>query len=201
MRAMWQRALLAIGVGLTVTSVALVADWCRYRQEIGAYDQQGPTRQRLDDAQLCVERYHRLHDRWPSSFEELASTPECASPTEDQWRNPLRLEMRDRSMVVVSLGRDGKPGGAGIDADLVSGELHSIRPLTLNEFLIDQPAGGMTDTCALAGALAFVLTLYLSWNPHSRTVAIQLALCTAFAVFAAVVMSALHLPHEIPEGH
>jgi hypothetical protein len=202
LRPWWQQVLLATAIALPVTAIATLADWCQYRQEVQEYDQQGKTRTQLEWMNQGLLRFRQEHGRWPDTLEELGLALAEQPPWLDQWQHPLLYEFRNGEPVIISLGRDGRPGGAGANRDLFSGQVEGpLPPATLGEFLFELQSGGMTDTCVLTGVLVFLLTLYLTWRRPPGQVVSQLVVCACFAVLAAIVMSALHIPKPVIDSH
>jgi hypothetical protein len=73
---------------------------------------------------------------------------------------------------------------------------------TIWEFVTNPEAGGIVDTCLLAGAAAFPIFLWSSWGLRRErwtwiVVFAIIGLTSAFAVGTAVVIGSLH----IPSGH
>ena len=75
-------------------------------------------------------KYEAQYSVWPSSLEQLRSfRPELVDWAKDAWGEGdnvwgryVTLITYDKSLgygEVVSYGRDGKPGGTGLDSDLV----------------------------------------------------------------------------------
>jgi hypothetical protein len=107
---------------------------------------------------------------------------------------------------LFSLGRDGKPGGAGLDQDLDSRavtarrdgyhRLPSVGIPTLRQFTFECGTGGVRIVCAIAGVAAFI-ACWISLRAMRKSPAISLfgLTVTLFAcLFTALVMSALHVP-------
>lgn len=74
----------------------------------------------IRDAALA---FRKEEGRWPDSIRELlvpkGSPPAiCVRPPKDPWGQEYRLEIEGERCVVLSLGRDHRPGGWGEDADV-----------------------------------------------------------------------------------
>ncbi len=77
------------------------------------------------------KRYYREHGVWPTQFNQLwsanmilriSSVSNGVPQTYDGWRHPFIYRPFDVSKgygEVMSLGRDGKLGGSGMDSDIV----------------------------------------------------------------------------------
>ncbi len=79
------------------------------------------------DHQLFIakgcDQYKEQYGKWPASFEELATFRiDLSDPwTRDGWGREFLLIPYDVSKgygSLISYGRDGKPGGSGLDHDL-----------------------------------------------------------------------------------
>jgi hypothetical protein len=85
------------------------------------------TRTSLHMLALGSRAYFNEYGRWPAGLGDFASNPrglrffEPSNATNDAWGRPVLyvpFDHRTGRGRVVSLGRDGKPGGTGPDADL-----------------------------------------------------------------------------------
>jgi len=72
--------------------------------------------------------FEKDHQRIPASLEELLhgepsdeKSKHCWTSTLDHWVQPIQYRPHSVGPEFVSLGRDGKPGGIGVDADITSG--------------------------------------------------------------------------------
>jgi len=85
---------------------------------------------RLSQVTQASKFYHIAYVLWPTGFAELyaehnsnhvAFLPPGERTTNDAWRHPLLYRPFDPALgygTVVSMGRDGKSGGVGEDADI-----------------------------------------------------------------------------------
>jgi hypothetical protein len=121
----------------------------------------------------------------------------------DAWRQPLIYTNQGTNVVAISYGRDGKPGGSGLDSDLSSLDPSPKESLiTLHQFYFELPTGKIVAACILCAAMASAISLLtvrridLTIPGLVRTALILLA--TGFAALVtALTISALH----IPSGH
>ena len=65
-----------------------------------------------------ILRYARLHNSLPNSPNDLPQIPEKESGVQDAWGRDILMSFADGKATLTSLGRDGKPGGTGEDADM-----------------------------------------------------------------------------------
>ncbi|MBX5482931.1 MAG: type II secretion system protein GspG [Myxococcaceae bacterium] len=80
-------------------------------------------RARLDlkNFESALKMYHRKKGTWPTEQEGLAAVQRSGILIElpkDPWGRPYHFAVENGIPVVTTLGRDGRPGGKGPDADL-----------------------------------------------------------------------------------
>jgi hypothetical protein len=64
--------------------------------------------------------YAHQNNRLPLSLAEIPAMPGYDNSIKDAWGWPLRYQINDNGTItLISLGRDGMPGGVGEDADVV----------------------------------------------------------------------------------
>lgn len=68
-----------------------------------------------------ILRYAATHDRLPSSTKDLPEIPGKVDSVKDAWGRDIEMTFTDRQATLTSLGRDGKPGGTGENADVSFG--------------------------------------------------------------------------------
>jgi general secretion pathway protein G len=77
----------------------------------------------LSNLQLAMKRFHKQHQRYPSTAEGLQHLVELhylEQLPRDPWGNPYGYELHEGKPVLRSYGADGEPGGEGPDADISS---------------------------------------------------------------------------------
>ena len=106
-----------------------------------------------------VMKHVRSGGRVPISLEQLPSQPGCMDSNVDGWGRKMELRFENRrATVIISYGRDGKPGGTDDDEDIVGDfdatpEKDAGPGLTpRNGFTIPRKAGhgGIADNAASA---------------------------------------------------
>ena len=66
-----------------------------------------------------MRMYLAEHHQFPASLDELPRRDGYANRTTDWWRRPLIYKAeQDNFITLLSLGKDGEPGGTGEDADI-----------------------------------------------------------------------------------
>jgi hypothetical protein len=65
-----------------------------------------------------ILRYAKQHNSLPKSPSDLPEIPGKISRVHDAWGREILMSFADGKATLTSLGRDGKPGGTGEDADM-----------------------------------------------------------------------------------
>jgi len=66
-----------------------------------------------------IDLYAKQRGQLPPTLAELPQRAGYANLRTDGWGRPLQYHLdRDGVITLISLGRDGKPGGTGADADI-----------------------------------------------------------------------------------
>jgi hypothetical protein len=194
--------LTAVIVGLT----AYVCAWLSYGDYYYFTYKQSSTRQALRVLSVEIEQYRQKTGRLPAELTELDKKKIApfvvgqGGPPRDFWSRPLHYDVNGDSYDLYSLGRDGQPGGSGVDADLHADRVDWwTEGLTFWQFATASGTDGIKFVCILAGIVAFPLCLLgvrksaLERAPATK-VLLRYAVTAIFAVFMAVVISFLHLP-------
>ncbi len=77
------------------------------------------TRTRMTVIEKRIRDYAVAHHRLPASLSEL---PKPAANRDDSivdgWGRPIQYAKEGQAVTLLSLGKDGRPGGSGEDADI-----------------------------------------------------------------------------------
>ena len=137
----------------------------------------------------------------------------------DGWGRPFLIESDGKIVVVKSLGRDGKPGGTGVDSDLSTEHVHSMHYYTtFSQFLEkkNHNANVMRMSCLIVSISFVFLVIFLAWtvivqlpkftNLQTRWLFTQVLSIIILIFFTAIiggVISQLHVPMIPPydAGH
>jgi hypothetical protein len=205
------RSLIAICVGIVISAISLKAAW---RQSANSLDwgSQQMTENALMQIQKVVAAYQRASNACPESFEQLQPMfnefPDLKgfqskNDFVDGWNHPLALLKEGTNCIVISYGRDGKPGGIGIDYDLKPAELLPKESmLTFQQFWNDERTRDAITWCFICGAMAGALSFLTVKIPNLTkrgllALGFTLGATLLGSFIAASFITALH----VPNGH
>jgi general secretion pathway protein G len=203
------RLLISAFVWLAVTGLSLCVAW-QNAGDAPANLEQWRTQYDLRRMYQSITQYQQEFHASPNSLAQLLAMTNGVPPVEerylsfDGWKRPFLFASDGTNCLITSLGRDGKPGGRGLDCDLTNKDWRPKSSFpTFHQFLFEMPrTGGMTMSCLLCGGLAFFLCFFKARKPELTLPGFVLAgfrlgatILGAFIV--AVIISALH----IPSGH
>ena len=155
------------------------------------------TRNRLKNAAQSLQNYHAQHGNYPESLEQANLW------ARDNWGHPLIYSLRAGRPLIESLGRDGKRGGRGMDADLSNRNLYPIQGrISFWQRLLDPSAQGVIIASAICGLIGAALVYgglrKQNFEPRNWiALGISLVLALAMAIFGAAFIALIH----IPSGH
>jgi general secretion pathway protein G len=142
----------------------------------------------------ALREYADHHGHYPDSLRDVID-PANLDAAKDPWGHIFQYLKTDKGFVVRSLGRDGKPGGAGLDADfdLGSQDYRGVA-ITFPQFLITGTESLTLLLIALFAAIcAGVASFITAATPRRRPMKLSLALpCVVVPVsLAALLLAAL----------
>ncbi len=206
------RLALCVLTAIIIAGTAYICAWLTYRGEFSRRYDLIYSRLMLKKLREAIEEHKEKTGSLPPILmnldivkDEAVFVDDTGFPI-DMWCRPIHYEIKGDLYKLYSLGRDGKPGGVGLDADLyadndnpeVDRENLKLESVSIWEFSRNQRAVGIRQVCLLAGLFAFPIWLL----PMKKKTAKQLTLVETlmihiptlvFAVLAAVVISALHV--------
>jgi hypothetical protein len=206
-RKLIHRFLAAAAIWLIVSGISIYVAWGNASTSNDCRWEQYMTRLALKHIADSIAAYRHKFGVSPQSFDDLAKlsndfSPEVEHPI-DGWGHPMVLSINGTNLMVTSYGRDGKPGGIGLDYDLTTEDQdpQEARP-TFQQFLYEMPTRGMIVSCFICGGLAGLLGFFiikipeLSLNTMIKLV-FKLMVMVLVAVFMASIIAGLHIPvHE-----
>jgi hypothetical protein len=204
------RLLIAACIWFVVSGMSLYTAWQQANHSI-AWWQQWETQRALKDMSNAVEAYQQKFKVPPHTFEQLqAMTNEvpnmeywAITGLTDAWQHPFVITNEGTDCLIISYGRDGKPGGKGIDYDLTSGNRNpkEAEP-TFDQFFNNKETQGMIVSSFVCGGLAALLSLLTVRVPNlTKRGLIILGLSLCATVFGTVLVTIFITALHIPNGH
>lgn len=190
------RLALSLAFGMAVTSVPLYLILGGSKSRDFTYERQ-ITRSRLKNSAESLRNYNAQHGKYPKNLEAAHLW------ARDSWGHPLIYSLRQGQPFIESLGRDGKRGGRGMDADLSNRNLYPLQGrVSFWQRLFEPLAQGVivaSGVCGLIGAaLVYGGLRKQTFEPRSWiALGISLALSLALAIFGAAFITIMH----VPSGH
>jgi type II secretory pathway pseudopilin PulG len=122
-------------VAVVVIAIFIARIFPRWLHARGGQAEAGYTHVALDGIAFASTNYFQIYGKWPASLRDFApDSPQnpkhdgfltyartFSLATGDGWQHPLIYKPFDPSVgygSVISYGRDGQPGGVGLDADV-----------------------------------------------------------------------------------
>lgn len=202
------RVAISTNVGLLVAAIAIVVAWRDIGDTNQVRSEQWATRQTISDIKKSLQMYRGAGKPLPQSLEEFRGPDgeflvqfkrdERGRPL-DGWGRPFLYSVEGSEYVVTSLGRDGKPGGAGLDCDLSNlTEWPKEAMPSLGQVLGSPSTRGIIRPSLVCGVLAFLLSL-ATVNPRTIErqgvfpLVLQLSLTILGALFVAYFLSLVQI--------
>ena len=188
------RLLIASTIGLVVSAIAIVVAWQNEHSVLIA-KRQLRTRWALGSAGEAIRAHQRTTGSLPRSLDQVRDV--SGLPLVDGWDRPFLYSTDGGGFLLSSYGRDGKPGGIGLDCDLSTRdpwlkESHA----TLAQFLFELPSEGIIWACAASGILVFFVCLVTTREGLAGRSALDtiltLVVTAATALGASVFIRLLH---------
>lgn len=162
-------------------------------------------RMSLHALQNFVRVFRSESDRYPDSLREIDVDRASAEYYQtDPWGRPYLYEHSERDFRIATLGRDGEPGGYGLDADISTDNLRpNAARLTLWQFLFEVNSQVAVACSILSGFLAGALTFRELWSRRRSGVQkiswwATIAVWVFLSSMAAGAIASLDL---VPNGH
>ena len=118
----------------------------------GLMPEQWLTQNILFQVNYAIAEYEKEHGEKADSLSQLQEYGYVETNDDgqllDDWGNPMAIHFDGTNLAITSFGRDGKPGGIGLDHDL-----SSLDPtpdgtcMTLYQFLFDAPSTNLQLLC------------------------------------------------------
>ncbi len=205
--------LAALVAGGLVLYLALLAAHTDYARSERSYGPQHLTRMAMSRVQGLLRDYYNNYHRFPNPGElQDLLADESELYRHDAWGHPFVVEGKGSRYRLISYGRDGKPGGEGLDYDLIveddaaqsryarSSWVPDAALPTMGQFLTDPKAAMMRLSCVLTALLAAALGFLVVFLPARRPGfdplphLLGLAGLIVAATFFAAIITGLHVP-------
>ena len=76
------------------------------------------TRSSMRGTQFRIVRYYSSTHKLPPTLADLPDDPGYNNTTTDAWGREIGYRQSANRVILESMGRDGKPGGNGVDQDI-----------------------------------------------------------------------------------
>lgn len=201
------RFTIACCIGLIVFGISLQTGR-RNAESSMAWNEQRTTQLELKSLSQTLTAYQQMLGSCPSNFDQLLSMTNDflwmpRGRFIDNWGHALVFSNEGTNCLIISYGRDGKPGGIGVDCDLTTKTPQPREAVpTFSQFFENERLHAMTLTVFVCGFLAAFLSFITVRVPDLTRkglaiLALSLTATTIGAVFVAGIITILH----IPSGH
>jgi hypothetical protein len=208
-RAGWRNVvfglIVAVATALTVFILVYLAAWSELKQQVAVGDIAPHWVERMcsdfQEMRKALSDFALQHGHYPELLEEV---PELKDREfRDGWDHPYQYRKTENGFSLMSLGRDGKPGGAGLDADIDSGVQFIRFQPTLSQFLYESAGSRTLFKVAIAASCFAGITCYMASARREKpylTAAVSLT-SVAVTVVGSVLVSIALLSIYLFENH
>jgi len=155
------RLVLALIAGLLIFGIGLNVMWSSSQSH--AEMLQIMTKNRMKSVNSDIQAYLKKEGKLPGSLNVVGVDPSYPSFNDsnllDRWRRPYVYRITKTGYTLMSYGRDGKPGGVGLDSDISLDNTNSEVPFL--QAMNDPWASQMILGSTIAGILTFFLAFFL----------------------------------------
>ncbi len=213
------RLLIASLAGMLIFGLSIRVAWQGIQTNFRVLSERYRTLQLMENLTEDLNEYREKHGEFPPSLLEfkLVMAGEEATKEEaerswiwsvideegmirDAWDHPMVYRIEGDSILLLSYGRDGLPGGLGLDHDFSNQDPFppAAKP-TFEQFLYELPTDMMIFTCVMAGVFTSLL-IFRAVNPvdlqakYLPWLFAKLIMVLLVTWLFAVPMSLLHAP-------
>ena len=170
-----RRLLICTAVGVAMAVMTYLSAWQSMRDAPGYRWPHQYTLEDLRRLAAALDEDYKQKGSYPATLADLKSAHpddvhlDDSGEVVDRWDRPYQYRAEGNNYTLFSLGRDGKPGGVGLDEDLDVRDsipqkdghfqLPDVGVPTLRQFTFECGTGGVRLVSALAGVFAFVACL------------------------------------------
>ncbi len=205
------RILISLAAGCLVAVIACLVAWLPMRWMPSFGPKVQSTLHTFSAIESMLMQHQQGMNALPRSLAELRRI----APTYDElhwdqdshpldaWGRPILYSVEGGQFTLSSFGRDGKPGGVGLDADLVRPDADPEEfMIPFHQFVLHEPARGVVATCVVCGIVVFFVGM-VSIAPSAMqskagivAVLLKVVVTILGAVIAAAFITALHIPNH-----
>lgn len=214
-RRLIRHVLIALLCGALIFLILNVAAWYNLRGQRNMCRNQDLTRSYgLRILGLRIADYRKTHGVLPDDLAALPAVQimlrQPGEPLLDSWGNPFQYRRMGETYELFSYGRDGQPGGVGLDADLyLDGRNRKLARPTFRQFFLTNDKDEVArDQFLVAGfeaaCLVVFFTLLTLKGITSKGEPMTAWRYVRFALVVLVIATAVGLvllPLHIPNGH
>jgi general secretion pathway protein G len=196
------RLAIASLVGIMIIGVCLNVTWKMAGSQI-RYSQIF-TQRILTRIDTAIKEYRRQKGVLPQSLSQLSNVPvRDNGAILDSWKHPLIYEVHKDGYTLMSYGRDGKPGGVGLDCDLSSaGPRPATAALPFLQVMFHPMAQRMVWTSIVSGIFAFLLIFDMVTPVDlSQRRWVELTFKILMMLIAACIVAVAITMLHVPSGH
>ena len=162
---------------VTAVSIFILTHWCAWITfwpyvAYGPYYPLSQWRSVAYNYQHQLDKYAKEHGHYPDVLKD--AFPDSDSSFVDLWKNPYQYSRAEDGYRLVTLGRDGKHGGIGLDADV---DLHNPRHITVqvtfSQFLLEGEGSKTLFKIALMSSLCSGLACLFAIGRRRKKTAIS----------------------------
>lgn len=198
------RLILSVFFAITITGCCLYLTW----KTAGSYVS-FPLRYTvgiLEKTDQAIVAYRQKKGHLPSSLTDLENVSNMwrvEGGIGDAWKHPLVYSVQGNQYRLMSYGRDGKPGGIGLDEDISSVAPKQIAgKLPFLQVIFHPSAQEMVGMSLLSGLLAFILCFkMIRPNDLNRHYRLDLVFKVGVTFVATLVLAAIITVLHVPSGH
>jgi len=203
------RLVAASGTALAIYVVTYFACWLQLGYDATMeHHTRSAARFALEHLQWMVRHYADDNGELPKTLADAAK--HAGNPTflVDPWGNDFRYRRTERGFEISSFGRDGRPGGTGLDADLaVTSDYEWVLErgrLPLGQFLFDSQGSRELFIVATLASIISAAIWYRAQErerPSARWLATSLIVTFVFSVIVAILLAAFYIMASQSSGH
>ena len=217
-RSLLTRLLISLLLATVITGIAFWSGYSTLRSPGGWVGDQRFTGIRLENIRDRLVKYHDEHSEYPETLREVYAD------VEDRWyddeitvyRHPVIYERTESGWVLTTYGKDGKPGGVGLDTDTVATDKTDFDELRRELFRNEKYHAtfeqvrtyndgsyfrNLVRTSCVFGFLIFLLTLGIVNSQKKNHIGLTITTMIMIAVPAVLVGNAIMVAHNFASGH